>query len=1356
MVQVTQPLTHDAMQIPFRNGLFDPRMGNMDPRQSPCETCGGDSNECQGHPGHIELGSFVLDGCAGTDQQTRQACPCTIRCCSLTSSSSCKPRFVPPGPMRARLPGKCFGCHALRLSAHEGRNYELKFALLARNLVTEALRVDVDLPTTHVAAEGESVGKVEDDVKRRADAIRRLIRKTPPSAPTVQAREEALRMRREVFATCKQASDCPKCGVATKTNGAQVRRDGHSKIFMTFSVEKIPLMGDALDGDEGVLNREVYMHPLEVEKQLQALYASSDKALVAHLFSIGAEAFFVRTLLVPASRFRPPRVLDDLVTLHPQTTLLLRLLTVNDAIAAKAHAGEDVTPLWLELQGHVNRLMDDAKADKEEESVGVRQIIEKKAGLFRQNLMGKRVNFAARSVISPDPYIATDQVGVPVRFAKRLSYPEPVTPYNAALLAQMVRNGPDKHPGAVRVEDFDGRIIDLKSRSYRQRVELANRLLDGPLALKEQRASMAKAQGRMADAAQEANVYSRLRTEARAQVFSHGAVRKVWRHLVNDDVVLINRQPTLHKASIMAHRVRVISAPGMQTLRMHYANCYTYNADFDGDEMNLHFPQSELARSEAYNIVYTNEQYLMPTDGLPLRGLIQDHLGQGVMLTSKNQFLSRADFAQMAHVACGERDGCAARIALPTPAVFTKSTRLWTGKQLFSCVVQHVCGAVTVGPSKSKTPASLLAEEDALDDAQVHVLNGELVRGVIDKASIGNSSKLGLVHCVYEVHGAKAAGDLLSCLGRLFTWCTLRFAHTCGVDDLLLDAAAERDRLALIAEGESAGVGVAGEFAGAPTTTTTTAAGVVAAQVARRITGAADPDAVERALDSAVGVATSKTTSDTIRRCLPAGLSKAFPRNCFSLMVASGAKGSTVNQSQVSCMLGQQTLEGRRVPRMASGRTLPCFAPFDATPRAGGYVADRFLTGVRPQEYFFHCMAGREGLLDTAVKTARSGYLQRCLVKHLEALSVAYDGTVRADDGAVVQFSYGDDGMDPLALSMHAPSALAFLRNNAAALLQACGDVDVPDVAPPVLGFAKGAAVLARALKPGGCGEYVVGNLTPGYERATVTKAHKEGSLDLLFASGATAKRVPQRTADVLVVNGESYGALRVVKEVKPDPALSRRAPWDGGVLPEALADKLEAFLASLPGGGANHGAGDDGAERAALRRLVHARYVKGLVAPGEAVGVLAAQGVGEPSTQMTLNTFHLAGHGAGNVTLGVPRLRELLMFASRDIKTPAMTLPCESPAAAAAVARRLARVSLLDVLRCEEGGIEVVETVARITPDGEESMGAEALKRAGDGTGRWVRRCAFFGGLWRLTRWGKKIRCAFPHAACGAAQGGV
>ena len=168
--------------------------------------------------------------------------------------------------------------------------------------------------------------------------------------------------------------------------------------------------------------------------------------------------------------------------------------------------------------------------------------------------------------------------------------------------------------------------------------------------------------------------------------------------------------------------------------------------------------------------------------------------------------------------------------------------------------------------------------------------------------------------------------------------------------------------------------------------------------------------------------------------CVPAGLIKPFPHNNLQLMVNSGAKGSTVNTTQISCLLGQIELEGKRPPIMISGKSLPSFKAYDTQPRAGGFIDGRFMTGIQPQEFFFHCMAGREGLIDTAVKTSRSGYLQRCLIKLLEGLVVHHDFTVRDSDNSVVQFQYGEDSLDVGKCQYIKPDRLRDLANNLEAI----------------------------------------------------------------------------------------------------------------------------------------------------------------------------------------------------------------------------------------------------------------------------------------------------------------------------------
>ena len=313
-------------------------------------------------------------------------------------------------------------------------------------------------------------------------------------------------------------------------------------------------------------------------------------------------------------------------------------------------------------------------------------------------------------------------------------------------------------------------------------------------------------------------------------------------------------------------------------------------------------------------------------------------------------------------------------------------------------------------------------------------------------------------------------------------------------------------------------------------------------------------------------------------------------------MTSSGAKGSIVNANQISCNLGQQILEGRRVPVMASGKTLPSFKPFETDVRAGGYITNRFLSGVQPQEYYFHAMAGREGLIDTAVKTSRSGYLQRCVIKGMEGLKVEYDSSVRDSDGTVVQFLYGEDGLD-VTKQTHLKN-FKFLAENFVAVF---AQMNVQD------GFSK--LFAENAIE---------------WNKKVLKKIAKHGESTL---DPALAHFNPGSTWGS---TSESFAmALRDYFEKNPD---------------KLIKDKKDAQT-------------KDGLSKKNFQTLSDMKYMKSVIDPGEAVGIIAGQSIGEPSTQMTLNTFHLAGHAAKNVTLGIPRLKEIVMTASKAMATPTMTL---------------------------------------------------------------------------------------------------
>ncbi|WWC70704.1 uncharacterized protein I206_104655 [Kwoniella pini CBS 10737] len=914
-----------------------------------------------------------------------------------------------------------------------------------------------------------------------------------------------------------------------------------------------------------------------------------------------ADMFFMDVVPVTPTRFRPPAKMGEELFENSQNSLLSAVITTSHRIQelngrlieqAKAERGEAVLDavakidgarafeLLLEalikLQHDVNSFMDSTKnpavmRQGQLPPQGVKQLLEKKEGLFRKHMMGKRVNYAARSVISPDINIETNEIGIPPVFAKKLTYPEPVTEANVHWLRQLVINGPKHHPGAALVQNEDGSQISLDRTTPEQRVAIANQLLTP--------------QGDFHGIGSSSGPPKRN--------------KKVYRHIQDGDVVILNRQPTLHKPSMMVHKVKVLL--GEKTIRMHYANCNSYNADFDGDEMNIHFPQNEVARAEAKFIANTDNQYLVPTSGNPLRGLIQDHVVAGVWMCNKSSFFTREQYFQLIYGALRTEDNYTGRdkiITLP-PAIF-KPRPLWTGKQIFSTIMANLTPRNARGlnlTSKNKVQNKLWRRDDSSDPAMseenVIFLDGHLICGVLDKSQYG-ASAYGLVHSVHELYGPYIANRLLGVLSKLLTKFLQHNAFSCRMDDLILTAEGEKMRKDILDKASGDGATTAMKYVGLPEGSKIEDP-ETAKNLAIRLEEILRNDSLMAGLDAAMQSSFNKTTSKINNDVLPDHLVRPFPDNNMQMMTISGAKGSKVNASQISTLLGQQALEGRRVPTMVSGKTLPAFKPFDTSARAGGYVANRFLTGIRPQEYYFHCMAGREGLIDTAVKTSRSGYLQRCLIKHLEGVRVHYDHTVRDSDSSILQFMYGEDSLD-VTKQKHIEHFDFAARNHTS---------------------------LVNKIRPGDT-QGKVNDDAISHMKKALKKPHKyEPALAIYSPSrfiGAMSEEYAKKLDKYIDDNKFGYISKKGVN--KSSPYASERVP-----------DK--EFM-----------------------RLARARYMRSLVEPGEAVGLLASQGVGEPSTQMTLNTFHLAGHGAANVTLGIPRLREIVMTASSKPMTPTMKLP--------------------------------------------------------------------------------------------------
>lgn len=951
----------------------------------------------------------------------------------------------------------------------------------------------------------------------------------------------------------------------------------------------------------------------EVKSHLQQLFIKEQEILSLVYNSrytakasppVNEEMFFLQTILVPPNKYRPEaRTGDGEIAEAQQNALYKLILTGSDIVrqisgelsgiiapdpSRRQRTFDDLQEAIVRLQDAVNSLIDrdrnpvQGAAGKKNED-GIKQKLEKKEGLFRKNMMGKRVNFAARSVISPDPNIETNEIGVPPVFARKLTYPEPVTSHNFKELQQAVINGADKWPGAAAIENENGQVINLKTKTMDERQSLANQLL------------------------------------ASSGFGANGARnKKVHRHLTNGDVVLMNRQPTLHKPSIMGHRARVL--PGEKTIRMHYANCNTYNADFDGDEMNMHFPQSEISRAEALQIADTDHQYLVATSGKPLRGLIQDHLSVSVWMSNRDTFFDKGSYQQLIYNCLRPESGhiVGERIKTVLPAIIKPVPR-WTGKQVITTILLNIqpaeCSALNL-TGKSQVPADRWGENS--EEGVVLFKDGEFITGILDKAQLGPSGG-GLIHSIHEVYGPTVAGKLLSLLGRLLTKFLHMRAFTCGMDDLRLTPAGEKARKDKLEQARSIGLEVAAKYVTLedhqPTTDDP--------ELKSRLEDVLRDDTKQAGLDMMMNSKSNKLSSDITKACLPLGLVKQFPKNQMQTMTVSGAKGSGVNANLISCNLGQQVLEGRRVPIMVSGKSLPCFKPFETHIRAGGYIVNRFLTGIRPQEYYFHAMAGREGLIDTAVKTSRSGYLQRCLIKGMEGLRVEYDTSVRDSDGSMVQFLYGEDGLD-VTKQKHLTDFKFLLENieSEVSQMKLADDFEVVSKEEETVRHMMKRGIKTGHLMNGGASDPVLSHFHPGrHLYSTSEKFHRA-----------------------------------LTTYLKNDP------------------DKLVKSKHNINGGHT----------RKALEPILNIKYLKSVVEPGEAVGIVAGQSVGEPSTQMTLNTFHLAGHSAKNVTLGIPRLREIVMTASNHISTPSMTLQINeelSQEAGMKFAKAISKLSLAEVL---------------------------------------------------------------------------
>lgn len=542
---------------------------------------------------------------------------------------------------------------------------------------------------------------------------------------------------------------------------------------------------------------------------------------------------------------------------------------------------------------------------------------------------------------------------MPVHVARILTYPERVTQYNIDLMRQLIRNGCDVHPGANFLESRDS--------GFKRYLRYGNR-------------------------------------EQLAQQLKLGDV--VERHLRDGDVVLFNRQPSLHKLSIMAHVAKVLPH---RTFRFNECVCTPYNADFDGDEMNLHLPQTEEARAEALVLMGTRANLVTPRNGEPLIAAIQDFITGGYLVTQKDVFLDRAKACQLASCMLAGKD-TTMKVELPPPAI-RKPVCLWTGKQIFSLIMRPSRSCPVQACLRAKGKSYTSNEEMCVNDAYILIRNSELLAGTMDKGTMGSGSKNNIFYVLLRDYGDQYAADAMWRLVRLTSYYIQNRGFSIGIGDVTPGAGLIKAKQDLV----SAGYARCEEYI----------------QQLKSGKLQAQPGCNEEETLEAVCLKELSVVRDHAGK---ACLRELHKTNSPLIMAVCGSKGSFINISQMIACVGQQAISGHRVPNGFEDRSLPHFEKHDRSPQARGFVEDSFYSGLTPTEFFFHTMGGREGLVDTAVKTAETGYMQRRLVKSLEDLCCHYDRSVRNSCGDIVQFCYGADGLDPASMEGKEDTPVDFSR----------------------------------------------------------------------------------------------------------------------------------------------------------------------------------------------------------------------------------------------------------------------------------------------------------------------------------------
>lgn len=625
----------------------------------------------------------------------------------------------------------------------------------------------------------------------------------------------------------------------------------------------------------------------------------------------------------------------------------------------------------------------------------------------------------------------------------------------------------------------------------------------------------------------------------------------------------------------------------------------------------MHMPQNVLAEIELRHLAAIPYQIISPSSNAPIIGIYQDS-----MLGSYRFTRSTIDFTP--------REAMNMLMSYPNVNVSElRGKQKITNFEILSQITPQISMKYKTKQFDDKT------EDAAISNNVLEIQNGKYLRGQADKPVFASGTK-GILSRICNDFGNMAASNYIDDLQQVITEYMKTSAYSVGVSDLISDRKTTESILQII-DGKKSDVQQLMDK--------------VQLGILENNTGKSNMIEFETQVNNILNKATEQSGSTAVK-----SLSK---NNRFVIMVNSGSKGSLLNISQMISCLGQQNVDGKRIPYGFDNRTLPHFTKYDDSPGARGFIENSYISGLTAPELFFHAMGGRIGLIDTAVKTSQTGYIQRRLVKGLEDLKVEYDMTVRNNMGKIIQFSYGDDSVDATRVENQSMPLVGMSIEDIYMHYDIIGLNDSESEMIKI--FTKGAATRLRKQRDDTramCKKYV-----------DYMVEHRDKLVDMVFKfrnedfvkTPVAFQYLIQNVQGQLGLNANSavditplecfemaeatFNGLRKLNYCKPTKLME--VMFFFYLSPKELLVKKRFNRSALT----------------LLLENVVLNYKKSIVHPGEMVGVIAGQSIGEPTTQMTLNTFHLAGVSSkSNVTRGVPRIEEILRL-TENPKRPSATV---------------------------------------------------------------------------------------------------